>query len=146
MNEQKSYQFCYDRSSSHISSPGGSALLQLRQNIEEFIVHPNKVTSGLACHPERPISELTLYDFSWFLTSSSQHGDSGQLSSCFAALSLQLRCAVARRAEAEDIGVTHRLLAIYFTVCTRSRVLVQKYLLGIKFTDSKARSRSLNLQ
>ena len=42
--------------------------------------------------------------------------------------------------------VTHRLLAIYFTVCTRSRVLVQKYLLGIKFTDSKARSRSLNLQ
>jgi hypothetical protein len=39
LNEQKSYQFCYDRSSSHIFSPNGSALLQLRQNMEEGIVH-----------------------------------------------------------------------------------------------------------
>ena len=42
-------------------------------------------------------------------------------------------------------NVTHRLLAIYFTVCTRSRVPVQKYLLGTKFINSKARSRLLNL-
>ena len=39
MNEQKSYQFCYDRSSSHISSPGGSALLQLRQNMHDALLH-----------------------------------------------------------------------------------------------------------
>ena len=39
--------------------------------------------------------------------------------------------------------VTHRLLTIYFTGCTLSRVPAQKYLLGTKFTNSKARSRSL---
>ena len=41
--------------------------------------------------------------------------------------------------------VTHRVLTIYFTVCTRIRVSEQKYLLDTKFTDSKARSRLLNL-
>ena len=42
--------------------------------------------------------------------------------------------------------VTHRLVAIYFTVCTRSRVPVQKYLLGTKFTNLKARSRYTNVE
>ena len=42
--------------------------------------------------------------------------------------------------------VTHRLVAINFTVCIRSRVPVQKYLLGTKFTNLKARSRLLNLE
>ena len=41
--------------------------------------------------------------------------------------------------------VTQRVLTIYFTVCTRIRVSEQKYLLDTKFTDSKARSRLLNL-
>ena len=39
LNEQKSYQFCYDRSSSHISSPGGSALSQLRQNMHDALLY-----------------------------------------------------------------------------------------------------------
>ena len=43
MNEQKSYQFCIDRSISHIFSPDCTALIQLRQNtwqnIEKCVVH-----------------------------------------------------------------------------------------------------------
>ena len=46
--------------------------------------------------------------------------------------------------------VAHRLLAIYFTVCTRRRVPVQKYLLGtfvlVPFFDYKSTQQVLNLQ
>ena len=39
LNEQKSYQFCYDHSSSHISSLGCSALTQLRQNMHDALLY-----------------------------------------------------------------------------------------------------------
>ena len=35
LNEEKNYQFCYDRSSSHIFSPDYNCLIHFRQNMHD---------------------------------------------------------------------------------------------------------------